>query len=464
MATVELTLTTDQIKPSIEELKHILQENGIAGAGGAGFPAYGKLSPKINTLILNCAECEPLIQVHRQMLALHAKAILAALNLVATVVGAAEILIALKPSYKETIEAVEAVMHQYPKVKLCFLKEAYPVGDEVITIYEATGKVVPPGSIPIEVGVAVFNVETAYNIYQAVEKQQPVTTKYLTIAGEVEHPVTVKLPIGMTIKEAVSFAGKITTEDFVFISGGPMTGSVAKGHDLITKTSNAILVLPRDHFVVRKKMSNEVIDMQRAMASCCQCRMCTDLCPRYLLGHPIEPHAFMRSATTGVTKDLNPFLDTFFCSSCGLCEMFSCMQNLSPRSMITSYKNGLIQNGVKRPEQPRWEEVNKIRDYRMVPEDRLVARIDLEKYEKKAPLFEGLKDAGCVNILLKQHIGAPAFSIVSKGQQVFAGEKIAEAVADSLSLPVHASIDGIVTEICDTYIAITKISKGGSEE
>ena len=458
MAGTDNTMTIDQQDMTIDELKAVLQEYGIAGAGGAGFPSYGKISDKIETLILNCAECEPLIKVHRQMLALHAKGIIAALKRVAKTVGAAKILIAVKPSYKEAIEAVEAEIIHTPEVELRFLKEAYPVGDEVITIYEATGKVVPPGSIPIEVGVAVFNVETAYNIYLAIEKKQPVMSKYLTIAGEVEHPITVKLPIGMSVKEAVSFAGAITTKDYVYLAGGPMTGSIVKGHDLITKTSNAILVLPSDHVVIRKKNSNAVIDMQRAMASCCQCRMCTDLCPRYLLGHPIEPHEFMRSATTGVTKDLSPFLDTYFCSSCGLCEMFSCMQNLSPRSLINSYKNGLIQNGVKKPEHPKQSPVNLIRDYRMVPEERLVARIDLEKYDEQAPLTEELQPADSVKLLLKQHIGAPAVGIVVIGQSVVRGEMIAKAAPGTLSIPVHASIDGVITEIGETYITISNIS------
>lgn len=464
MAAAELTMTIDHLNTTIEELKQILQENGIAGAGGAGFPTYGKMSEKIETLILNCAECEPLIKVHQQMLALHAKGIIAALRFVASTVGASKILIAVKPSYKEAIEAVEAEIVGRPEVEIRYLKEAYPVGDEVITIYETTGKVVPPGSIPIEVGIAVLNVETAYNIYLAVEKKQPVIYKYLTIAGEVEHPVTVKLPIGMTTKEAVSFAGKITTDDYVFISGGPMTGNIVKGHDLITKTSNAILVLPKDHYVSRKKNSNAVIDMQRAMASCCQCRMCTDLCPRYLLGHPIEPHAFMRSATSGVTKDLNPYLDTYFCSSCGLCEMFACMQNLSPRSLIASCKSGLIQNGINKPEHPKLAPVNQIREYRMVPEERLIARIDLEKYDQKALLKEEIKETNIVKILFKQHIGAPAKSIVTIGQKVKAGEKIGAAVEGSLSIPIHASIEGIVTEIGESFIAISKISEGGSEK
>lgn len=458
MAGTDITMTIDQQNMTIEELKAVMQEYGIAGAGGAGFPSYGKLSEKIETLILNCAECEPLIKVHRQMLALHAKGIIAALRRVAETVGASEILIALKPSYKEAIEAVEAEIIHTPQVAIRYLKEAYPVGDEVVTIYEATGKVVPPGSIPIEVGVAVFNVETAYNIYLAIEKKQPVSYKYLTIAGEVENPVTVKLPIGMSVKEAVSFGGNITTKDPVFLSGGPMTGSIVKGHELITKTSNAILVLPSDHYVIRKKNSNAVIDMQRAMASCCQCRMCTDLCPRYLLGHPIEPHEFMRSATTGVTKNLSPFLDTYFCSSCGLCEMFSCMQNLSPRSLINAYKNGLIQNGVKKPEHPEQSPVNLIREYRMVPEERLIARIDLEKYDSPAPLKEETKHADTVKLLLKQHIGAPASCVVTIGQRVTSGEMIAKAAPGALSLPVHASIDGVITEIGETFITISNIS------
>ena len=101
------------------------------------------------------------------------------------------------------------------------------MGDEVVLIYEATGRVVRPGGLPIEQGVIVFNVETIYNVYRALEKQMPVTDKYVSVVAEVSRPVTVRVPIGCTLDEVVEQAGEITTKDAVYFVGGPMMGRIA---------------------------------------------------------------------------------------------------------------------------------------------------------------------------------------------------------------------------------------------
>ena len=149
----------------MKELSSILQQNGIVGAGGAGFPTYAKLDERAETIILNCAECEPLLRLHRQLLEKYAKEIIDTFHMIGETVGAKEVIIGIKKAYTATIEAVKAVMGQYPEVRLGLLDEVYPAGDEVVLIYETTGKVVRPGGLPIESGVAVFNVETVYNVY-----------------------------------------------------------------------------------------------------------------------------------------------------------------------------------------------------------------------------------------------------------------------------------------------------------
>ena len=145
--------------------------------------------------------------------------------------------------------------------------------------YEATGRVCRPGGLPIEQGVIVFNVETIYNVYQAVTSQNPVTEKYVSVVAEVGHPVTVKVPLGCTLDEVVAQAGEITTKDPVYFVGGPMMGRIGNGSDPVTKTTNAVLVLPRDHQIVMKKQRTSAIDLKRAASICCQCNTCTDLCP-----------------------------------------------------------------------------------------------------------------------------------------------------------------------------------------
>ena len=151
----------------MSKLAEIMKRSGIVGAGGAGFPSYAKLNDKADTIILNCAECEPLLKLHRQVLKNYAFEIMTALTEVAGAVGATNLYIAAKKTYKTTLEALFAQHDSFPNIKIYQLPSVYPAGDEVLTIYGITGRVVPPGSIPISVGVIVYNVETMFNTYYA---------------------------------------------------------------------------------------------------------------------------------------------------------------------------------------------------------------------------------------------------------------------------------------------------------
>lgn len=439
---------------NITELSALMRENGVVGAGGAGFPSYAKLNTKADTIILNCAECEPLLKLHRQVLEKYAYEIISTLELIADAVEAERAIIAVKGSYKNAVEAVKAQLSSFKKVEIGLLPEIYPAGDEVVTIYETTKRVVPPGSLPIEVGVIVYNVETIYNVYRAVTEKAPVTYKYITITGEVANPATLKAPLGITYNELVGLAGGATVREPVFIGGGPMTGNIVNGYDTVTKTSNAVLVMPPDAMIVRKKKRNIRVDMKRAMAACCQCQMCTDLCPRHLLGHPIEPHAFMRSASSGVTKDVAPYINTMFCSQCGVCEMFSCFQSLSPRTLIGECKAGLRKNGVPVPKGVQAAPVNPNREGRAVSKERLTARLGLTKYDAPAKLKDDLVNAKLVKIALTQHIGAPCALAVAKGDTVSAGQVIGIAADGKLGVNTHASISGTVVDVNDKFVTI----------
>ncbi len=439
------------------QLKEIIRDSGVIGAGGAGFPAYAKLSDKADTMILNCAECEPLLKVHRQLLAEHAYEIMTMMTEIAAVFSIENIYIALKAGYKEAIEAVSAHHESFPGLKIQLLKEVYPVGDEVILTFETTGRIVPAGGLPIQIGVTVFNVETMYNMYLAVHEGKPVTHKYLTVAGEVKNPCTLRVPIGMTAKQAVELAGGQTSDDVAYIMGGPATGRIIPRYEAITKTTNAILVLPLTNTVIRKKQTNVKIDMKRAMASCCQCQMCTDLCPRHLLGHPIEPHAFMQSATSGDSSKTGVYLNTHFCCACGVCELFACPQGLAPRTLIQECKAELRKNGVAAPVVTQELEADKARAYRMTAMKRFIGRLGLTEYNVPAPMRENAFIPDRVTIYLNQHIGAPSIPIVKKGDIVRVGDVIAEAEEGKLSAGVHASISGKITECSGRFIMIDRV-------
>ncbi|MBQ6364004.1 MAG: 4Fe-4S dicluster domain-containing protein [Lachnospiraceae bacterium] len=438
---------------TIQELSEIIKSSGTVGAGGAGFPTYAKLSDKAEVILLNCAECEPLLKLHRQLLKLHADEILAAFSLIAETVGAGEGIIGIKSEYRETIEALQGVIGRYPKLRIHELKSAYPMGDEVVLIYEATGKQIRPGGLPIEAGVAVFNVETVYNVSRYLNRGTPVTDKLVSVVGEVEHPVTVRVPLGTPLEEVAAQAGRITTAHPVYLVGGPMMGRMGKSTDPVTKTTNAILILPSEHTLIQRMSAKISIDLKRAASVCCQCQMCTDLCPRHLLGHPIEPHKFMRSAANQDFQNTEVFLNTFFCSSCGTCELYSCPQGLSPRTLITAYKNGLRAKGVRAPRIEEAAAVSGARSFRRVPEERLEARLGLTKYNKPAPLDDTVIPVRKVTVRMSQHIGAPAVPCVAEGDFVRCGQVIG-AAAEGLSVPVHASIDGRVLKITGQAVEI----------
>ena len=440
---------------NIQELSEQLKKYGVVGAGGAGFPTYAKLDERANTILLNCAECEPLLKLHRQLLTKYASEILSTFALIADTVGADTAIVGIKSEYTQAIEAMRSVLGNFPKVRIHELRSVYPMGDEVVLIYECTGRQVRPGGLPIEVGVTVFNVETVFNIWRGMNKGIPVIDKVVSVVGEVEHPVTVRVPIGTPLEEVAAMAGRCTVKDPQYLVGGPMMGRFGSPSDPVTKTTNALLILSSEHYLVRRMKAPVSIDLKRAASVCCQCQMCTDLCPRHALGHPIEPHLFMRSAANRDFQNANAFLNTFFCCSCGLCELYSCPQGLSPRTLITEYKNRLRKEGVKAPANVVPKPVGAWREYRKAPEERLEARLGLTKYDVSAPLDDEVRAVEKVRIRLSQHIGAPAIACVKQGDTVAAGQMIAQP-GNGLSVPIHASISGLVTEVTQLYIEIRK--------
>lgn len=439
---------------TFEELKKVVRDAGVAGCGGAGFPSYAKLDKRADTVILNCAECEPLFKVHRQVLEKYAYEICSALDMVVKACEAKEFIVAVKGGYKDTVAAVNAVLPQFEKGKISLLPEVYPAGDEVITIFEATGRVVPAGNIPISVGVIVFNVETALNIYNAVKNGTKVTHKFVTVAGEIKNPQTYFVPIGTPFEHLINLSGGMTRSDVTIVNGGPMTGMLATKFDVVKKNTNGILILPNDNQVVLKKQAQTQISVMRAKSTCCQCRSCTDLCPRNLLGQPVKPSEFMKAVATGNVSDVPVIADAMYCVSCGICEMYACPQGLNPRSLIGEFKANMRKKGVKLTPVENPESVNPHREYRRVPMSRLKERLGLTKYDVDAPLVEAEVKPGRVKIMLSQHIGAPAKLNVKAGDTVKNGDVLGVADEKALGVPVHCSVGGKVTEANDNFVII----------
>lgn len=371
------------IPQTIDALKTVLETCGVVGAGGGGFPSHLKIDPRTQTILVNGAECEPLLQVDQQLMEHYTREILEATHILANILNA-QAVIALKDSYTNAITAFENIIEEYPPITLKRLRKTYPAGDEMVLIYEALGAVVPPGGLPMAVGCTVFNVETMYNMYYAFTENRPVTHKWVTIAGEVEKPVTALFPIGTTIAQAIQAAGKITTSHPIYINGGPMMGHTIDSTEKITKTTKAILVLPQDHLLAYKGRSFPGNSLNRVASACCQCRNCTDMCPRHLLGHPIEPHRIMRAmAARDATS--TAYQGAMYCSMCGLCEMVACPQSLAPRTLIKAVKSAMQKEGL-RPKPLEATTVVAERGGRLVSSHRLTTRLGLAKYDIPAPI------------------------------------------------------------------------------
>ena len=362
---------------TVSELKKTIQDCGVVGAGGAGFPTHLKIDPRAKTILLNCAECEPLISVDRYLLTNYANEILSALKQLSDVLDA-DVVVAVKKTYKNAIGSVKGIIDAYPRFRLGLLDAVYPVGDEVLLVHETLGLIVPPGALPIDIGCVVFNVETMYNIYNAMEFGRAVAVKWVTIAGEVENPGVKRISIGTAIGDAVATAGSLTVENPVYIINGLMMGIKASDADNITKTTNAIFVLP-SHFFAKHTCESHGIDLKRAASACCQCRSCTDMCPRHLIGYPIEPHRIMR-ALCAKDPASDSFYGVMYCSSCGVCEKIACPQNLKPRSLIVIFKEELKKAGVS-SDKPGASSVSPMLRYRRVDANRLLIRLGLAKYE-----------------------------------------------------------------------------------
>lgn len=438
----------------LQELKDLLKESGIVGAGGAGFPTYAKLSYDVNTVILNGAECEPLFRVDQNLLATHTDEILTGLSLVVEAVGAKEGILAYKEHYHEADEAVERVIYKYPRIRKKLLKDGYPAGDEVVLVYETTGRVVPQGGIPINVGAMVMNVETALNVYNAVEKKEPVTYKYLTVGGAVDEPKTLRVPIGTKFGDLIKEAGGSSIESYKLLVGGPMTGVIGNLNDTVTKTTKGIFVLPMDNPIIELREYRLKVALKRAMGVCSQCRMCTDLCPRNLLGHSIEPHRIMNSLAFGLDYNSEVFVNALACCECNLCSAYSCHQGLNPKAIIADLKGRLRANGVKLPKVD--SKVKDEREFRRVPVGRVVARLKLTKFNVDAPLNEMNLEPKVLTIKTRQSIGAPVNLMVNKGDKVSCGQVIGNIDDKSLGVFLHSPIDGNIDEVNKDYLVIRR--------
>lgn len=438
------------------EILEKIFSGGVVGAGGAGFPTHKKLVPGVKMLIVNAAECEPLLCSDRLVMRRHAGKVIDALILLRDELNIGEIVIGTKKKYTQEIAALQdAIDQRKANIRIHGVGSFYPAGDEQILICEITGKTVPPGGIPLALDIVVINVTTAMNIDDAVQGI-PVTEKYITVSGEVAHPCIVHVPVGTSVADCIAAAGGPLKDVETIVMGGPMMG---KQYDIsqldqlyIGKSDGGILLLPSGHPLPKfvQKPLQHVLNV--AKSACIQCSYCTEMCPRYLIGHNLRPNRVMRLIATGTNPE--DMKDALLCCECGICELYACPMFLSPRQVNIFIKGELRKKGIRDVPQEINASYKEMREYRRIAQDRIISRLDLTSYPTHLEEVRAV-DPQRVCIALRHGIGKAASPIVQVGECVKKGQKIATVDFADVGSEVHASVDGCITAV-DNWITIER--------
>ena len=391
---------------SREEIISAIRTGGVVGAGGGGFPTHAKLNTKVDTVIANGSECEPMLASDKVLMKLKADRIVDGLKLAMTLTEAKNAIIAVKGHYHEVVNALEKSLDR--NITIHKLTNYYPAGDEFMLVYDLTKKVIPEGGLPLNVGVVVSNVLSLVQISDAIDGKV-VTDRFVTINGEVNHPQVINVPIGTTYRDLINMAGGASRKDLVWIDGGPMMGNIINDlDDGIGKTTSGVIGLAQDNFVVRQKQTSLKQMVKLSKTACCQCFRCTDLCPRNLIGHKLFPHMTMRTIDYNLSEPKQHITSAFLCSQCGTCEMIACdFMLLSPKKIYAAYRKELVKKGVKNPHTRSNFEPHSQIENRKVSNDMVTKKLGISQYSNDLP-FAGKCWTEKVRIPIGRHIGQPA--------------------------------------------------------
>ncbi len=287
-----------------QALIDILREAGVTGMGGAGFPTYFKLSSglgKVDTVIVNGAECEPYITADDHLMRQTPERVMGGLRIIRKILQPERTAIGIEANKPEAIEAMRAVLEE--GVELLPLRVRYPQGAEKQLIQSVTGRCVPPGGLPASVGCAVFNAATCAAIYDAVYAGMPLVRRAVTVTGgAIAHPGNFIAPIGTPFSELIEAAGGFACTPYKILCGGPMMGLAQYTVDAMTiKGCNAITCL------------SEKDRRGQAAQHCIRCGKCVENCPMHLM--PL----FMHKASAAGKLERLKELHVADCIECGCC-------------------------------------------------------------------------------------------------------------------------------------------------
>ena len=440
-----------------EKIITIVRKSGIVGAGGAGFPTYVKLKSSVEFLLINGAECEPLLMVDQFLMEIYPDELTSAARVVCDVVGARKAIFCLKAKYTKAQQSLLKAIGKQNAGSIELLEDRYPVGDEHVLVYEVLKRIVPAGGIPLAVKALVINVETLFNIYRAVTGKLPVTHSYVTVVGDIKEPFTLAVPLGVPIRDVITYAGdRVSAENHVVLEGGPLMGRLVQNWNApITKTTKGLIVLKKTDVLAACYTGAPRQIQPNIAAICCECRQCTEICPRFLLGHSIEPHKLIVARAQQIKYDDPLYQSAQYCSECGLCELYACFMGLSPRKVNAEIRQELARRNIKAQNNKRMKSPHPLRSERRIPTARIKARLGISKYDKKSRFITNPEwKTREYTLLLRQHIGIPCSPLVSPGDHVTKGQVIADVTPDALGVPVHTPVDGIVHTVDNDKIRI----------
>ena len=291
-----------------QEIIDIVKEAGITGMGGAGFPTHVKLSGavgKADTIILNGAECEPYITADHRLMLERGEAGIGGARCIRKALGLKEATIGIEGNKLDAVEHLKSLLpNGDTSIHVETLKTRYPQGAEKQLIQRVTGREVPPGGLPADVGCTVFNVATAAAIYDAVTEGKPLTHRNVTITGgAIERPMNVNAPIGTPVEHLIKMAGGFKTQPQRLLMGGPMMGNPQ--YDLTApmfKGTNCILAL-----------TDAEAAIQDTEQTCLRCGRCVNACPMHLM--PLYMHMYAEKRAWHELEGYN-IMDCMECGSC----------------------------------------------------------------------------------------------------------------------------------------------------
>ncbi len=288
---------------------------GIVGLGGATFPTQVKLTvpagKKADILIINGVECEPYLTSDHRVMLERGDEVMIGVKILARALGVQRAVIGIENNKSDAIEYLSGLASTYGGVEIAPLKVQYPQGGEKQLIDAVTGRQVPSGGLPIDVGAVVQNVGTALAVYEAVQKNKPLVERVVTVTGRsLKNPANFMVRVGTPVSALVEYCGGMPEDTGKVIGGGPMMGrAMVNPSAPVTKGTSGILLLPRAEAV------------RNAPGQCIKCAKCVSACPMGL-----EPYLLGKMAKKLMYADMEPHKATD-CIECGCCA-YTCPANL----------------------------------------------------------------------------------------------------------------------------------------